>query len=285
MKNWLKKPYFFIESPKFNLILCFGIGFFIFIFLYLFQPFGFSKIDNNKLLYSLGFGLVSFVIQSFFFLLLPYIFKTIFNDENWTVGKNIVFLFLLILCITFGNWYYNSLVQNTNSIALISLKDFFIYTFSISIFPIVLFTYISERLYTIRRERASLEIMKYKHSIENKVTYKEVILYAENKKDFISFNLNNLIYITSQSNYASFFVKTEKGIKEIIIRNTLTKIAEELKGFTSIKRCHKSYIIHTKFMDSISGNARGYFLESELLSIKIPISRNLKKDEIKRLIR
>ena len=77
---------------------------------------------------------------------------------------------------------------------------------------------------------------------------------------------------------------TEKGIKEKIIRNTLTKIAIELKEYTTIKRCHKSYIINTKLMDSISGNARGYYLISELNCVKIPVSRSFKKEEIESLI-
>mgnify|MGYP000704682951 CR=1 FL=1 len=37
-------------------------------------------------------------------------------------------------------------------------------------------------------------------------------------------------------------------------------------------------------MNVISGNARGYFLESKLLSNQIPISRSFKKDEIKKFI-
>ena len=282
MINWIKKPYFFINSPKFNLLLCFGVGFFI--FLYLFQPFGITYIDNNKLLYTGGFGLVTFVIQFFFFLLFPSLFKSFFNDEKWTVGKNILFLFLLVLSITFGNWYYNSFAQNTSSIALLSLKDFFIYKFSIAILPVTIFTYVSEKLYRIHREKISKKIMESRVSFKVIKLDKEITIFGNNEKESITFNIDNLVYINSQGNYASFFVRTEKGIKEKIIRNTLTKIAIELKEYTTIKRCHKSYIINTKLMDSISGNARGYYLISELNCVKIPVSRSFKKEEIESLI-
>ena len=282
--NWIKKPYFFINSPKFNLLLCFGVGFFIFLFLYLFQPFGIRYIDNNKLLYTAGFGLVTFIIQLCFFLLFPYLFQSFFDDEKWTVGKNILFLFLLILSITFGNWYYNSFVQNTSSVELLSLKDFFLYTFSISILPITIFTYVSEKLYRIHREKTSKKIMESKISLKVTELDKEITIFGDNKKDCITFNIDNLVYINSEGNYASFHLKTEKEITEKVIRNTLTKIDLKLKEYNTIKRCHKSYIINTKFMDSISGNARGYYLKSKLISNQIPISRSFKKEDIKNLI-
>lgn len=282
--NWIKKPYFFINSTKLNLIICIGCGLFIFIFLYIFQPFGIHLIENDILLYTLGFGFVTFAVQTFFFILLPYLYKDFFDDENWTVGKNIIFLFSLVSCITFFNWYYNSFAQNTQSVAILSLKDFFVYTFSIAILPVTLFTYVSEKLYRIHRQNVSKILMKSKVNTDNITVDKKIIIYAENKKDTISFNIDTLVYITTQGNYASFYFYISNELKEQILRNSLTRIALQLKDYNTIKRCHKSYIIHKKYMNSISGNARGYYLKSDILSIEIPISRNLKKEEIKKLI-
>ena len=282
--NWIKNPYFFINSTKLNLLISFGCGFFIFVFLYTFQPFGIHLLKNNIFLYTLGFGLVTFCIQSFFFLFLPFVFKDFFNDENWTVGKNILFLFSLILSISFGNWYYNCMVQDTDSIALLSLQNFFGYTFAISILPITLFTYISEKLYRIHRQNISKKIMESKVDFKDVIVNEKITVFAENKRDSISFNISDLIYITTQGNYASFYCCDENGLKEMVLRNSLIRIANQLQDFTNIKRCHKSYIINKTHMNAISGNARGYYLESDLLSIKIPISRNLKKEEIENLI-
>lgn len=126
--------------------------------------------------------------------------------------------------------------------------------------------------------------------MESKVDFKDVIVnekitvFAENKRDSISFNISDLIYITTQGNYASFYCCDENGLKEMVLRNSLIRIANQLQDFTNIKRCHKSYIINKTHMKAISGNARGYYLESNLLSMKIPISRNLKKEEIENLI-
>ena len=282
--NWLKKPYFFIKSPKANLLLAFGVGFFVFLFLFVFKPFGISNINNNFLYYTLGFGLVTFIIQSSFYLLLPFIFKDYYKDENWKVGKNILFLFLLVFTISLGNYYYNSIVQNTDNMSVLSLKEFFIYTFSIAVFPITIFTYLSEKLYRKVRQKNSEEIMKLKASKVIRKTNERIKIFGENNKEYITFNLDNLVYITSQGNYASFYLNEEKGIEEKTIRNTLINISEELKEKTNIIRCHKSYIINSKFMNTIYGNARGYYLESNIINKKIPVSRSFKKQDLKKLI-
>lgn len=285
--HWLKKPYFFINSFKFNFIICLGVGFFIFLFLFIFRPFGITSILNNKLLYTAGFGLITFICSSFFFLLFPILFQSFFDDENWTVAKNILFLFLLVFFISVGNYYYNSLVQNTQNIDLLSLKDFLGFTFTIAIFPIIIFTYVSEKMYRYHREKTAKKIMNIKLSkkVDSKdIDTNEIIIFGENNKENISFNVNDLIYITSQGNYASFYLKTEKQTKERIIRSTLFNIQKCLNNYSNFVRCHKSYIINTKFINSVSGNARGYYLKSDSINKKIPVSRNFKKDELTNLI-
>lgn len=277
--SWLKKPYFFNNSPKFNLLLSFGVGFFIFLFLYLFRPFGMSNILNNKILYTGGFGLVTFFIQSFFYIVLPLVFKDFFNPKTWTVGKNVIFLFLMVICISIGNYYYNFFIQITDNKNLISIHTFFKYTFSISIFPIIIFTYVSEKLYTFLRKRS----VQKNSIIEPKL--KEVItLISDNKKDTFSFNIDTLIYITSKRNYVSLFLLKNNVVVEKIIRKTLTNIALDFKDYTNFIKCHKSYIINKNYMKSITGNARGYYLKSDYLNFQIPVSRSIRKDELKKLI-
>ena len=284
-KNWLKKPYFFINSPKPNLLLAFGVGFFIFLFLFIFKPFGLANLNNNIFYYTLGFGIVTFIIQTSFYLLFPVFFKDFFKDENWTVGKNIIFLFLLVFTISLGNFFFNSLVQNTDNIQLLSFKEFLIYTFSIAVFPVTIFTYLSEKLYRNIREKNSEEIMKLRVStIVFKNSNETIKIFGENKKESITFNLDNLIYISSQGNYASFYLNKENGIEEKTIRNTLVNISKELSKKNNIIRCHKSYIVNSKYMNSISGNARGYFLESNVLNRYIPVSRSFSKEDLKKLI-
>ena len=279
--NWLKKPYFFNPSPKNHLTLAFGVGFFIFIFLYTFQPFGMSELKGGLFFYCLGFGGVTFFIQTLLFVFVPLVFKDLFNDENWTIGKNILFLFILILSISISNWFYNTQVQNTESWRLLTLKEIFSYTFIISIFPVFIFTYLSEKKYVLKNQNNNKKTFSFNKLKEQNNVIK---IYGDNNKEYISFKIDDLIYISSQGNYASFYLYSNNIIEEKVIRNTLTNIITHIKQHSNIIRCHKSYIANAKFMDSISGNARGYFLESKLIDIQIPISRSFKKEELKNLI-
>ena len=178
---------------------------FVFLFLYLFQPLGIPNILNNKLIYTGGFGLVTFLIQSFYFIILLVNFKNYFKDENWTVGRNIFFLLLLIVGISLGNYFYNSFSQNSETRGLLSVQEFFIYTFSVVLFPVLFFTYLSEKLYTIYRKKASVKIMKLKEVSEPKNIEKEIKIFGENNKESVVFNTNKLVYLSSNGNYASFF--------------------------------------------------------------------------------
>lgn len=282
--KWFKNPYFFINSAKYNILLSFGVGCFIFLFLYIFQPYSIANSLNNKLLYTAGFGLITFLLKAFFFTIPPLLFKEYFKDENWTVGKHIIHLIILVNAITFCNYFYNLFVQNTDNMDLLSLKTFFLYTFSVSIFPIIIFIFISEKLHRVYRVKNSKKIMELKITVPVKRINQEIKILADNNKENITFNTDNLVYISSSSNYASFFIKSTKGVEEHILRNTLFNIYKKLENDKNIIRCHKSYIVNVKHMDSISGNARGYFLESKLLTKQIPISRSFKKEELKNLI-
>ena len=105
-------------------------------------------------------------------------------------------------------------------------------------------------------------------------------IFAQNNKESIKIETKNLLYITSQGNYASFFVKDDKEIKEKILRTTLAKIDNAFRDNPKIIRCHKSYIINTNYIEDITGNARGYLLSIKDVETTIPVSRNFSKQSL-----
>lgn len=287
MLSWLRKPYFFINSTKENFLICLSGGFLIFLFLITFRPFGIIYIKNNIFYYTGGFGLVTFGVLSLFFLVFPKVFKKFFKDETFTVGKNILLLLSIIIFISFANWYYNSLVQNTDNMILLTLKHFFIYTFSLAIFPIIILTFLSEKMYRKHREKVSKSIMESTQKKERKTTENKDInikIFSENNKDFVSFSLQNLVYISSEGNYASLYLHRNNKIEEKLIRNTLTNIDNTLESYRNIIRCHNSYIINTEYLKTISGNARGYYLSFNKVRKQIPVSRKFSKKDLENLL-
>lgn len=292
MKNilkWLSKPYFFNPSKKFKLKVSFYHGLFVFLFLYIFRPFYLSLFDIIILEYTLGIGIIAFFATFIILYFPPLIFKKYFNEDNWTIGKN---LFLMAIGITFIGvllWYFSEMYKEPYNLKKITLLQFLFYTFLVSLIPLTFFIFINEKNVREKREKRIQNIKNFKKKKileKNKTLKDEIKIYSDNNKEYLKFKIKNLVYITSQGNYASFYLKNEKEdyLIEKILRVTLTKIDVALEDYQNIIRCHKSYIINTKFIIDISGNARGYLLKSNIISIDIPVSRKFSKQSLQSLL-
>jgi len=105
-------------------------------FLYFFQPFGISSLEEgNKHLLLAGFGGISFIAFAFYFLLLPAIFPTHINDWDWSIGKQVLLISLTLLSIAFFGYFYKQWYLNLpHSFAAFTL--FSARAFSVAAFPL-----------------------------------------------------------------------------------------------------------------------------------------------------
>lgn len=281
--KWLSTPYYFNPSKWFKLKASFSLALLVFVFLYVFRPFSISSLSDNIILeYTLGIGLVSFLSSLYLFFIPSFIFKNFFNEDNWTIGRNLLFIFMSLLFVGSILWVFASFYRTNNHISHISYPLFLAYTYLTGSFPIFLLIVINEKKVRLRREKRAKEIKIIK-SKENNIHKKEIIIYAENNKEYLKVVVDKLVYITSQGNYASFFFVKDNDLKEKVLRVTLNKITKELESFDTIIRCHKSYLINKDFIDSISGNARGYLIQSSLVPFQIPVSRSFCKESLEKI--
>ncbi len=283
--SWLSTPYYFNPSIKFKLKVSFCFGFFVFIFLYIFKPFNINTLVNLILEYTIFLG-VSTTFGVFFMLYIPPLFfKNYFDEDKWTVGRN---LFVILIGLFLNGsflWFFSNLFKNSFGIESLKYFNFLSYTFLVGTIPLLFFVFINEKSVREKRKKKANEINTYnKEKLVEKILKKDVTIYSDNKKEKIVFKVDDLVYISSQGNYASFFIRKNSDLKEMILRVTLTKIDEELQDYTSIIRCHKSYIINVNFITDISGNARGYLLKSDVIPFDIPVSRNFSKQSLKGLL-
>ena len=286
--SWLSIPYFFNPSIKFKFKISIYIGLFVFLFLYVFKPFYLVAFGELVLKYTAAIGFLTF-LGVFFWLYVPaLLFKNYFNEDNWTIGRN---LFLIIVGIFFTGvviWSLSNIYKSELNIKEISLFQFLTYTYLVGTLPVVIFIFINEKNVREKREKRADEVnnRKKERLIEKKkILKKEVVIYSDNNKEHLVLNIDKLVYITSQGNYASFFLQGENGdLKEKILRVTLTKINAEFEDYSNIIRCHKSYIVNANYISDISGNARGYLLNSDVIPFDIPVSRSFSKQSIKSLL-
>ncbi|WP_439130833.1 LytR/AlgR family response regulator transcription factor [Polaribacter sp.] len=281
---WFNTPYYFNPSLSFKFKTSVIFGFSVFIFLYVFKPFSLSLFGNYFLQYTAAIGIFTFLGSFFMLSIPPLIFPDFFNEDKWTIGKNTLYLFLATFLIGYLLWYASNLYKDGKELPVVGLPLFLTYTFLVGTIPIFFSVYLNER--NLRRNRVKkieeIKLFRTKKEIEYKKALKnDITIYSDNKKEKLHFNINDLVYATSQGNYVSFFLKDEKKhLKEKILRVTLSKIDKELEPYSKIIRCHKSYIINTIFVNDISGNARGYLLKSDIISFDIPVSRSFSKQSL-----
>jgi two-component system, LytTR family, response regulator len=97
---------------------------------------------------------------------------------------------------------------------------------------------------------------------------------AEGKK--IRIDIEDIIYIESESNYINIFKKDRR----IVLLRSLNEM-EELLGQQNFIRTHKSFIVALKQIESVTNNEA--FIKYKGESIAIPIGRTFKAEFKKRL--
>lgn len=284
VKSWLQAPYYFNPSIKFKVIVSLVVGFIICFFLFVFKPFLLTNFKDFLLDYSLRVGLISFLSLVFCFVITPRFLKSFFDEDKWTIGKNLLFLFSTVFFVGCVLCIYTYYYKLNRGISQITFLTFIYYTYLVATFPILFYVFYNEYYARKKREKDAKSFKKTKY--EEQVTEDTIIkIFSQNRKECLEFLSKDLVYITSEGNYASFFILEKNVLKEKILRVTLTKIEESLIGFNLFIRCHKSYIVNTKYVKNVSGNARGYLLSLDFLDFEIPVSRSFSKKSIINLLR
>jgi hypothetical protein len=280
----LKEAYPFNNSKKKDFISAFLFGLFVFLFLFIFQPFGLSNYqDETKTLELAGYGLVTFILlfssNRFFSLAFP----VWFSKASWTVGKNIIYTTLIFFIIGFGNLLYSVLVGYLP----ISLEGFLYYqtwTILVGVFPVTISTFVvySQRLKTAMKEAGQLNASLHPPAEK---THANLEIPSQNKSETIKINVDQLLSVKSVENYVEVYALINNQLSKTILRNTLKNIQVSMKEYDFIEQCHRSYIVNLEKVSSFKGNAQGLTLSfNNSIPLEIPVSRSYVqhiKDQLK----
>lgn len=288
IKKWFNKPYYFNDSNSFKLKISIGFGLLVFILLVIFKP---ANI-NTTTLFKLSIGCITTLNLLSFFFVITKLFPKFFKSETWTVGKHFIIILGLFIFSSTIRWFYlNTVLPEKIDEAEMSFLKMLRQSFVIGFIVVFLYIYLDEKHQYKKYSSNSIDIKKDTDVlIKPKVsqTNNSITIHTTNKNDFLTFFINDLVYITSESNYAFFYLKkdSKKGfeIEKKTLRISLQILEEKLKQYTRIIRCHKSYIINASYVNDISGNARGYYLHIKENKKEIPVSRKFTKEELKKII-
>ncbi|MFI1773334.1 LytTR family transcriptional regulator DNA-binding domain-containing protein [Thalassobellus citreus] len=140
----------------------------------------------------------------------------------------------------------------------------------------------------IRKDIRYIELLKRGNlnNIETQIeTRKPSSLFEikTNTKENLLLDPQDIAFIQGDGNYCSVNWYNNNILSKTVLRITLKQLETQLRPFSYLIRCHKSYIVNMDKSVKTVGNSKSSFIESPLFSIRIPISRN-KFTEIKELM-
>lgn len=280
MNEYFDKPFPFIEKKNHRILASILFSGFIFVFLLIFQPFGISNIEYYKPMFIAGFSGITFIVLLFSFFVPPAIFKNFFDFNKWTIKKNLIFIIVQFLIITVLNWIYNSIIGKGIT-EQHSLFFFVFITTSVGIIPTFFLIYITEK--NLARKNQLIAANFTENAKHQKDTSKNTVinLVSKNNDETITIDLKQLICVKSEGNYLKVYFLQENNVTSKLIRNSISKMEEQLIIFEQVKRCHRSFLVNLDKVEKMTGNARSLNLHISSIDFTIPVSRSFPKEIFK----
>ena len=282
MKNIIKQlnksfPIATNFSSSLRIIIIAGI--FVGAFIFFFKPFGLSNIKGQySNIFLLGYGFVTSLVLFINHILIKSSLKKLFIEEKWTILKNIIWLLWIISTIGLANYFYTSIILSFDFDISIII-NFQIYTLIIGTIPITIITLVMRNSYLKKNIKGANSILENIEKQEKQAPQNQNIkLFAENGKDKIELELQNLLFIESSGNYVEVNYVENNKLKTKLLRSSLKRMNDSLTNYPSLFKSHRAFIINTNNISNVKGNAQGYQISLKNTDQKVPVSRNFIKD-------
>jgi hypothetical protein len=266
-----KKPYGLLELKQFIYPFVFGMAAFVFVFLWIFEPFGLENLaDTDKYqvisIYT-GSALLLSVVQ--FILIQPLLFR------QFRICNTFLWLILHLFLIGISNALINSYLWNDGQLSFYYILYFQGVVLSIGILPIALFIAIHYGYIMKKRLKKAMAINQQINPVKNRQTKQERLTLAALDKKQVLVCLSDLVFVKAADNYTELHILKGQKIEKTLLRSTLTNIEKQVLPHGNFIRCHKSYLVNKNYVTKVSGNAAGYKLHLLNLEYSIPVSRTL----------
>lgn len=270
MLHYLSQPYpRESHTLRYQLLMSAGAGLFVGVFLIIFQPFGSSNwSDPYKNYYLAGYGLVTLTVLLLASSIAPRVFRSWFQEENWTVGREISHTLLIIVLIAFGNLLYTQ-QYNAGTIDLPTILFWVGITLAVGIIPASVITLINHN--RLLRKHLTTDF-RINGQLSKVPSPQQLMLVAENEKDSLTLVTDDLLFIESANNYSEVVFRQNDKREKQLLRSSLSRLEEQIQD-SEVVRCHRSYIVNLRQVANISGNAQGYKLQLKNEATIIPVAR------------
>jgi hypothetical protein len=231
----------------------------VFLFLILFKPFG---LDNNPnyILFSAymttsgGFaGLIATV-------LIPLIFPGYFNEDKWTLKRNLVWV--LGINLIFANIMFFALniflICKYNSFQEFTYKTYLWWAYLQLLFgvPLGIIINLTNQYYLLKKHIKIAANINNSIEQKNEFVSQSHIEFDVDKFTKVKIDINSLLFIEALGNYLNVIYQNN-GVKKITIRETIYNIELKINSPGVIYKPHRSYLVNLQKIYKITGDAQG----------------------------
>ena len=285
------QPSFDLSNRRIRWLFCIFGGVYLNLFIVLFQPYqGDIFVYDSPLYYQFVFGGIVTAVFTLTHITLPYFFPRYFIQPYFTTVRFLLwFAFSGFLChvptFFYDNWLNH--IPNTWYWFLIYEIQYALPTLlfiSIPFLTITAFLFYKTPNESAVQQAENIPISNQKDADSPPAPpqYQEaeaddfIKLTDFSGKNTFEIRSNQLIYITSETNYIEIFHTSEKGIlTRTLLRQTLKYVENQLVSEgSSFCRCHNEYVVNKEKIIALRGNAKRYELILRGGNKPIPVSRN-----------
>lgn len=275
---FLSKPHPFIFN-KASILLP---GVMTFLLIAITGPFEFQKLTLElRLFFAFLIGVVCSLSVAVTVPLFRKVIPSYMNEENWTVGKEIVLFVVVLSVIGLNIFLILVLFDLTHSSPGSVFQSVVVNTLSIGIFPIIILV-LYEQYNHQKKQLQKASEMNGLLSLKAEKSSALIQLTGENGKMELQLAPDELIFLKSDGNYVEVYFGLNQPEKKLI-RNRLKLLMQQLPEQLFFQ-CHKSYVVNKQFIISIQGNARNFELQLRNIPDLIPVSRT-RSEELGRFLK
>lgn len=246
----------------------------------LLKPFGLSHISQmDPNIFVIVVALCCLVMAVFNKFGLPRIFLSLFSEDTWTTGKEILYSLWNLATVTLIILLVSRL-YGIVSFSLTTLIEYCFYTVMIGIVPIIVKTLLTQ-IWLLKQQIRQIQRIDYKQA-SHKHDSKIISLKPDGKDPSLQIELDELLFLQAQQNYVQVVSLNHEKIGYHLLRASLKRLESEIDADNLI-RCHRSHIVNIAHVKNISGNAQGYQLKLHGELENIPVSRTYSKNILNRL--
>jgi len=260
LNNYLKQRVEPLKTME-KLVFISMTGFFVFLFLLFFQPFGVNNYDPEETITTQFFWVMAFMgaVVSIIIAINEFLIYRIFMSKRPSRRAFLIWIAWSIVWLSTGIFLFYNLLGNWHDFSWSSWLEFIGNMGILCLIPVTaIFVYI--RIRDLNQTLHARELKLYSSDSGDML----INILAENEKDHFSIPLKYLVYVESQDNYIAVHYLKGGNLTKVLIRRSLKSLQEE-SIHPALLRCHRSIMVNLKHIREVRGNRKKLELTLENL--------------------